>query len=86
MVELGPRQAELNREFGRQAAACCDRVILVGPKLTQPIQEGLREAGFPSDHLHVAENLNEAFALLQRVASGEDVVLFENDLPDSYRG
>jgi UDP-N-acetylmuramoyl-tripeptide--D-alanyl-D-alanine ligase len=85
MVELGPREAELNREFGRQAASACDRIVLVGVEPTRPIQEGVRAAGFPEDHLHVLPDLNAAFALLARVAGPDDVVLFENDLPDSYR-
>ena len=86
MVELGSREAELNRAFGRQAAACCDLAVLVGPRQTLPIQEGLREAGFPGANLRVVDDLNAAFAVLAREARPEDVVLFENDLPENYRG
>ena len=41
MVELGEKQAELNREFGKNAAKVCDYVILVGRSQTEPIAKGL---------------------------------------------
>jgi UDP-N-acetylmuramoyl-tripeptide--D-alanyl-D-alanine ligase len=86
MVELGGREETLNRELGRQAADCCDVAILVGSETrTRPLREGLEEGGFPAAHLHRAETLDDAFALLARHARPTDVVLFENDLPDSYR-
>lgn len=84
MIELGPRQDELNTTFGRQIADACDYVILVGPKQTAPIQEGLREAGYPEDRLYIARNLTDANEHLRPQLQAGDVVLYENDLPDTY--
>jgi UDP-N-acetylmuramoyl-tripeptide--D-alanyl-D-alanine ligase len=84
MVELGSREYELNFEFGRAAAEVCDYVILVGPRQTQPIQEAFKEAHYPPDQYLVARNLNQALQHLSLIARPGSVVLFENDLPDTY--
>lgn len=84
MIELGDQQYELNREFGKQIAVSCDYVILVGPKQTQPVQDGLREANYPDDQLYVARNLDDANAHWRPQIQAGDVVLYENDLPDTF--
>lgn len=72
------------RELGRRAAAVCTHVILVGPRQSSAVAVGLKEAGYPSRQLTVAKNLEEAQRRLPQVAGEGSVVLFENDLPDSY--
>jgi len=84
MVELGERLDERHAEFGREAAAVCDYVILIGRRRTAAIAAGARAAGFPPDRLFVVPSLKEATAQLGRLVSAGDVVLFENDLPDQY--
>jgi UDP-N-acetylmuramoyl-tripeptide--D-alanyl-D-alanine ligase len=84
MVELGEQEQELNRRFGEQAAAVCDLAILVGPSRTHPIREGLVAAGMGEQDVHVVRDIGEATALLGRLTRAGDVVLFENDLPDTY--
>jgi UDP-N-acetylmuramoyl-tripeptide--D-alanyl-D-alanine ligase len=84
MVELGALEAERHAEFGREAAAVCDFIILIGRRRTAAIAEGARAAGFPADRLFVAASLKEATAQLGRLVAAGDVVLFENDLPDQY--
>lgn len=84
MVELGDMEFEQNKIFGAEAARVCDLVILVGPVRTKPILEGLREAGFPKEKTIVVESLAEATERLKNLLKAGDVVLFENDLPDTY--
>jgi UDP-N-acetylmuramoyl-tripeptide--D-alanyl-D-alanine ligase len=84
MVELGEQEEELNEAFGRQAAAVCDQVILVGPTRTVPIERGLRAAGFPAEAITVVRDIAEATTVLGGLTRAGDVVLFENDLPDMY--
>ena len=84
MVELGELEAELNRRFGEQAGAVCDVAILVGPLRTEPIREGLAAAGIDSQSVHVVRDIAEATTLLGTLTRAGDVVLFENDLPDTY--
>lgn len=86
MVELGERQDELNREFGRNAAKVCDYAILVGKKQTESIKFGLEDAGYPSDKIYVAPNLNDALNYAYAINSHSErkIILLENDLPDNY--
>jgi UDP-N-acetylmuramoyl-tripeptide--D-alanyl-D-alanine ligase len=84
MVELGELEAQLNRAFGEQAAPACDLAILVGAARTDPIREGMLAAGMDPSAVHVVRDISEATALLARTTRAGDVVLFENDLPDTY--
>ena len=84
LVELGAVEEAENRRYGEHAAAVCDHVILVGARQTQPIAEGLRAGGMAAERTHVVESLDEATAILARVAGPGDVALFANDLPDTY--
>lgn len=84
MVELGAREESENRALGEAAAKVCDAVILVGPKRTRPIREGLVAAGFAKEKISVVKGIDEVPSRLQRLVGPGDVVLFENDLPDNY--
>ena len=84
MVELGEKEYEENRRLGEEAADVCDLVILVGPIQTKPILDGLKAAGYPSQQIIVALNLEEVKQHLATHVQAGDVVLFENDLPDNY--
>ncbi|MGC2373076.1 MAG: UDP-N-acetylmuramoyl-tripeptide--D-alanyl-D-alanine ligase [Solirubrobacteraceae bacterium] len=84
MVELGDSEEHFNRRFGEQAGTVCDLAILVGPARTVPIGEGLIAAGLHATSIHVVRDIVEATALLGRLTRAGDVVLFENDLPDTY--
>ena len=84
MVELGSEEAAYNRRFGEDMAGSVEEAILVGPKHTAPIREGLLSKGFPEEHIHTVASLTEAAGLMRRLAGPGDTVLFENDLPDNY--
>ena len=84
MIELGEKEFELNKAFGSFAAEACDYIILVGPKQTAPIQQGLKEAGYPTERLTVVRNFTEAMTVMREVAEPGSIVLLENDLPDNY--
>jgi UDP-N-acetylmuramoyl-tripeptide--D-alanyl-D-alanine ligase len=86
MVELGARQHDLNRTFGEQAAAACDYIVLVGPRQTEPIAEGVRSAGFPESRLFIVSDLSEGLAKVDAIKAPDQkkIILLENDLPDNY--
>jgi len=84
MVELGTVEDSENQRLGEHAAQVCDRVLLVGAVHTRPILAGLHAAGFSGDRIHVMETLDEVTATLRTVLQPGDVVLFANDLPDTY--
>lgn len=84
MVELGDKEAEFNKEFGKHMASCVDIAILIGIKRSKPIEEGLIEAGFDRMNIYVVPDLDSATKKLGEVTTAGDVILFENDLPDNY--
>ena len=85
MVELGAKEAELNKEFGKQAAAACDDIVLIGEKQTEPIKQGVLDAGFPAEKLHVFEDFKDGMAFVYSLKTDKKkIVLLENDLPDNY--
>jgi UDP-N-acetylmuramoyl-tripeptide--D-alanyl-D-alanine ligase len=84
MVELGELEEEENKKFGENIAHVCDVAILVGKKRTTPIYKGLKNKEFNEDNLYVVNSLNEATEVLKTLTKVNDVVLFENDLPDTY--
>ena len=84
MVELGEKEYEFNKEFGKHMATCTDIAILVGVKRSKPIEEGLIEAGFDKMNIYVVSDLNDATKKLGEITKSGDIILFENDLPDNY--
>lgn len=84
MIELGSKEYELNKAFGTYAADSCDYIILVGPKQTAPIQDGLKEAGYPESQYTAVRNFKEAMQHLHQISEPGCIVLLENDLPDNY--
>lgn len=86
MVELGEKQDELNREFGRNAAAVCDYVVLVGEKQAVPIKAGLLDENYSESKIFVAKTIHEALNHVYALQSGgkKKIILLENDLPDNY--
>lgn len=84
LVELGKKDYEENKQLGVIAANVCDFVFLVGPKRTMPVLDGLKEAGFPEASVYVEKNLNAVTERFKSVLKAGDIVLFENDLPDTY--
>lgn len=84
IVELGKEQFNANFEFGKIMAGVCDYVIIDSTINFDAIHAGLIHAGFDKEHILRAGNLSQAVMLLNTLAESTDVVLFENDLPDSY--
>lgn len=84
MIELGELEEEENEKFGEHIARVCDIAILVGKKKTAPIYRGLKKHQFVDENLYVVNSLAEATKVLETLTRVNDVVLFENDLPDTY--
>jgi UDP-N-acetylmuramoyl-tripeptide--D-alanyl-D-alanine ligase len=84
MVELGEKEDEYNRDFGREMADKVDEAVLVGKKHTAPIRDGLKEKGFPEEKIHTVGSLEEAVAVVNGLIGPGDTVMYENDLPDHY--
>ena len=84
MIEVGEKEEEVNREFGREIADVADEVILIGEEKTRPIYEGLMEKKYKKEHIYILNNVLDAFPLLLKLKEGETYCLLENDLPDTF--
>ena len=62
----------------------CDGVILIGRARTLKIREGLISEGYPTDKIIMVPTLEDAKKEIASRLQPNDVVLFENDLPDKY--
>jgi UDP-N-acetylmuramoyl-tripeptide--D-alanyl-D-alanine ligase len=85
-VEMGAKQYENNKAFGVDIAMShADRVYVVNEVNREAICEGLREGGYPEERVATVASFSEAMADLQPRLKIGDVVLYENDLPDSFK-
>jgi len=84
LVELGSAEDAENRRYGEHAAAVCDHVIVVAARPAAALTAGLARGGMTPERIHVVRDLQEASAVIARVTRAGDVVLFANDLPDTY--
>ena len=85
MIELGERQHELNAELGRHIAANADIAVVVGRYNRDAITEGIEATAVTACETHTVDTFAEAQALLTNIARAGDVVLYENDLPDTFK-
>ena len=84
MIELADQEYELNKKFGEYMSDVCDEVILVGKEQTKPIYEGLMNKKYKKEHIHIINDVKEAFVLINKLKDKETFVLLENDLPDIF--
>lgn len=85
MIELGDRQEELNREFGRKIAHSADIAIIVGLYNRDAIVGGIEaEEGSCAEVIKV-DSFAEAQKRLALLAEPGSTVLYENDLPDTFK-
>ncbi|MDP3387297.1 MAG: UDP-N-acetylmuramoyl-tripeptide--D-alanyl-D-alanine ligase [Eubacteriales bacterium] len=84
MIGLGDLEYEENKKLGQGIAKVCDIAILVGEVKTKAIKDGLVEAGFIRENIIIVKSLKESENVLRTLLKKGDVVLFENDLPDTY--
>lgn len=85
MIELGSEQYNLNKAFGKHIGPNVDVAIIVGEYNRDAIVEGIKESGFDEKNLHVVSSFNEAQAVLGKILANGDTVLYENDLPDTFK-
>ena len=81
----GEKQVEYNYLLGKQIAEVCDYVMVVGRYNREAILKGLQEKNYPEDKVFVADTFADAQARLAQIAQPGDTVLYENDLPDTFK-
>lgn len=85
MIELGDDQYELNKKFGMYIAECADIAIVVGKYNREAITEGIRLGGMAEECVRAVDTFAEAQQTMMGMAAPGDTVLYENDLPDTFK-
>lgn len=88
MIELGERQEFHNRALGRHIAGGVDHAIIVGRYNRDALLQGIAEAEnavLQPNNVHAVDSFAEAQRVLAGIARSGDIVLYENDLPDTFK-
>lgn len=84
LIELGKMENIANLEMGETLAKYADYVIIIGKHNAEMLINGLNSGGMDKNNISFAKTLNKGNELLNSMVKENDVVLFENDLPDNY--
>ena len=84
MIELGDKQYEANYELGRYIAQNTDIAIIVGQYNRDPLSAGIKDGEYPGT-IVLKDTFNEAQEYLSTIVKSGDTVLYENDLPDTFK-
>lgn len=84
LVELGKEENIANYEMGKEIAAVADKLIVIGRHNAEMLIKGWYEGGRGNEDILFAKSLEKGNAMLNEIMRAGDVVLFENDLPDTY--
>lgn len=84
-VEMGESQQRNNRILGHHIAASADWAFVVNKVNRDAIVQGLNEREFAAERIIIADSFAEASEKLAQMMISGDVILYENDLPDSFK-
>lgn len=85
MIELGDKQYEYNEALGRHIASNSDVAIVVGEYNKEALMSGIDQGGMPSSAVHPVATFADAQRILTQIVKPGDFVLYENDLPDTFK-
>jgi len=85
MIELGEKQFEYNKRFGELISKSADVAIIVGMYNRDAILSGIADGGMPENSVHYVDSFAIAQQVLAGIVTAGDTVLYENDLPDTFK-
>lgn len=85
MIELGEQQFTLNESLGKAIAKSVDVAIIVGEYNRKALVKGICEGKFKNENLYEVGSFNDAQHVLAKILKSGDTVLYENDLPDTFK-
>ena len=86
MIELGDKQDYHNEHFGEHIAKSVDVAIIVGQYNREAILRGLQNAGMTDEEKVITvDTFAQAQQRLSSLLASGDTVLYENDLPDTFK-
>ncbi len=84
MVELGELHNEKHKEIGKKATEYTDIVLLISPERIPSFVSAFEKDKTSEQKLYTFPSFAEAKKWIETNAIKEDVILYENDLPDLY--
>lgn len=84
LVELGKNQYALNYELGVEIAKTCEVLVISAKTNAEALIGGFIAGGGDKKNIHYFKNASLLKQNLGGIVREGDVVLFENDLPDTY--
>jgi len=85
MIELGDKQYEHNKSLGAYIAGKVDLAIIVGEYNRTALTDGLKSNDMPAENVVIVDTFTEAQNHLATILKSGDTVLYENDLPDTFK-
>ncbi len=85
MIELGDKQFFHNESLGKKIAESADVAIIVGEYNREALLKGINEGCMAASAVHAVASFAEAQQILSAIAKSGDTVLYENDLPDTFK-
>lgn len=84
LVELGNREMIENLKLGKNIAKVATKVFIVNKVHKDILTKGLISGGFDMMDIVYVDNFKQAWDMVSKSLSKDDVILVENDLPDNY--
>lgn len=85
MIELGEKQHQLNAALGKYIGDKADVAIIVGEYNRDALTEGLAKSQIDEKNIYTVDTFVLAQELLTEILRQGDTILYENDLPDSFK-
>ncbi len=85
MIELGERQFSLNEKLGEKIASCADIAIIVGEYNKEALLSGISKGKMSEENCFAVQTFDQAQRRLSSIVKAGDTVLYENDLPDTFK-
>lgn len=84
LVEMGSKQYEKNFVLGKEIAKSANMVVIMNETNKIPILEGLKKGFFSEDKIFFANSREQQLEIIKEINCPGCVILFQNDLPDSF--
>lgn len=85
MIELGEKQHEYNARLGEHISNNVDIAIVVGEYNRDALLEGIARGPIDRTQVHAVDTFADSQRLLAGIARSGDTILYENDLPDTFK-
>jgi len=84
MIELGEAHDREHKRLGQKAAECADIMLVIGSERIPTLTAGFNENSKKDQQVIPCSSFAEAKNWITQNGTANDVILFENDLPDLF--